>query len=230
MGITNIELKYTDEDFQSLVTYKLFNQHIRPMLLEKNPKLVMYKMVSVIGAKWREFIELRETKEKEQSETTVVTKPDEDDTQKSEAESTTSSKPASNEATKAADTDEVVTEKAAVTDETEEIATGRGARGRRANKKRDYAESEEPVVSVAKVTKQADIEEEDVTSRRSLRRGASTAKGSSKSYVEEENIVASVEETQSAKGTKNKAATPAGKSAKRRKKGRDVSFFIKKYK
>lgn len=60
MGITNIELNYTNEDYQNLVTYKLFNQHIRPLLLEKNPKLVMYKMVSVIGAKWREFIELKE--------------------------------------------------------------------------------------------------------------------------------------------------------------------------
>ena len=64
MGITNIDIKYTEEDFATLVTYKLFNQHIRPMLLEKNPKLVMYKMVSVIGAKWREFIELREAKER----------------------------------------------------------------------------------------------------------------------------------------------------------------------
>ncbi len=63
MGINNIELNYTQEDFQNLVTYKLFNQHIRPILLEKNPKLVMYKMVSVIGAKWREFIELREQHE-----------------------------------------------------------------------------------------------------------------------------------------------------------------------
>ena len=99
MGITNIELKYTEEDFTSLVTYKLFNQHIRPMLLEKNPKLVMYKMVSVIGAKWREFIELREAKEK----AAAVEKGDEDDTQKSNesSESTgSSSKPASNEPAK----------------------------------------------------------------------------------------------------------------------------------
>ena len=60
MGITNIDIEYTPEDFQNLVTYKLFNQHIRPLLIEKNPRLVMYKMVSVIGAKWREFIELKE--------------------------------------------------------------------------------------------------------------------------------------------------------------------------
>ena len=64
MGIVNIDREYSEDDFQSLITYKLFNQHVRPLLLEKNPKLVMYKMVSVIGAKWREFIELREAKEK----------------------------------------------------------------------------------------------------------------------------------------------------------------------
>ena len=67
MGITNIDIVYTDEDFQSLVTYKLFNQHIRPMLSEKNPKLVMHKMVTVIGAKWREFIELKEQRSQKQA-------------------------------------------------------------------------------------------------------------------------------------------------------------------
>ncbi|CAF0825687.1 unnamed protein product [Brachionus calyciflorus] len=68
MGITNIDIEYTPEDYQNLVTYKLFNQHIRPLLLEKNPKLVMYKMVSVIGAKWREFIELKEQYQLEQQQ------------------------------------------------------------------------------------------------------------------------------------------------------------------
>lgn len=64
-GITDVEFEYTPEDFQNLITYKLFNQHIRPMILEKNPKLVMYKMVSLIGAKWREFGELKEKYNKE---------------------------------------------------------------------------------------------------------------------------------------------------------------------
>ena len=67
MGIVNIEYSYTPDDFANLVTYKLFNQHIRPLLLEKNPKLVMYKMVSVIGAKWREFIELKEKQQQQPS-------------------------------------------------------------------------------------------------------------------------------------------------------------------
>jgi hypothetical protein len=67
-SITNVEINYTAKDFQTLVTYKLFNSHIRPMLVEKNPKLVMYKMVSVIGAKWREFIELKEQHQQTEKE------------------------------------------------------------------------------------------------------------------------------------------------------------------
>lgn len=98
MGITNIDIKYTEEDFQNLVTYKLFNQHIRPMLLEKNPKLVMYKMVGVIGAKWREFIELREAKEK--SEPSKVEEEEKNDSNDSNG---SSSKPASNEPAKNGD-------------------------------------------------------------------------------------------------------------------------------
>ena len=93
MGITNIDIQYTDEDFQNLVTYKLFNQHIRPMLLEKNPKLVMYKMVGVIGAKWREFIELRETKE---AAAAAAGKCDEEEKNNSSDSNGSSSKPASN--------------------------------------------------------------------------------------------------------------------------------------
>ena len=57
MGIVDIDMQYTSDDIANLVTYKLFNQKIRPMLLEKNPKLAMYKMVSLISAKWREFME-----------------------------------------------------------------------------------------------------------------------------------------------------------------------------
>jgi chromodomain-helicase-DNA-binding protein 4 len=62
----NVDIKYTELDFQTLNTYKLFNQHVRPMIVEKNPKLAMCKMVSLIGAKWREFIELKERTQKPQ--------------------------------------------------------------------------------------------------------------------------------------------------------------------
>lgn len=146
MGIVNIELNYTDDDFQNLVTYKLFNQHIRPLLLEKNPKLVMYRMVSVIGAKWREFIELREHKEKDQQQKTTA-QDDEEDTQKSEESSgggstAASSKPASNEPAKEPEDTKDTEEKGTVEETEEPVLTGRG-RSRRASKKRDYAETDE---------------------------------------------------------------------------------------
>jgi chromodomain-helicase-DNA-binding protein 4 len=59
-GIQNLDIKYTESDFQNLTTYKLFNQHIKPLIMAQNPKLPMSKMVTIIGAKWREFIELKE--------------------------------------------------------------------------------------------------------------------------------------------------------------------------
>lgn len=92
MGIVNIEYNYTADDFANLVTYKLFNQHIRPLLLEKNPRLVMFKMVGVIGAKWREFIEL---KEKQQQQTAGSSPATGDEDKKEAADESVTSKGAS---------------------------------------------------------------------------------------------------------------------------------------
>jgi hypothetical protein len=78
MGIVDVECEFTAEDYTTLLTYKLFQQHVRPFLLEKNPKLVMYKMVSVIGAKWREFLDQKEKWSKEQKETAVAEDANED--------------------------------------------------------------------------------------------------------------------------------------------------------
>lgn len=38
-GLTDVELKFTDTDFQNLTTYKLFQQHVRPLLAKENPKV-----------------------------------------------------------------------------------------------------------------------------------------------------------------------------------------------
>lgn len=205
LGINNIEIKYTEEDYHTLVTYKLFNQHIRPMLLEKNPKLVLYKMVSVIGAKWREFIELREAHEKGAE----AAKADEDDTQKSSSSSESngsSSKPGSNEPTKASEADDLKADDNEKTSEKTEVVIPKG-RSRRSTKKRDYNEIDE-----APAKKVEEEEEEIYSNRRSSRRGNARTKSV---YAEEEAPV--VEEVHVTKGTKNKAATPAGKTAKKRK-------------
>ena len=54
-GLANIELEYTEEDFVALTNYKLFRQHIQPLLAEQNPKAATTKLVTLIAAKWKEF-------------------------------------------------------------------------------------------------------------------------------------------------------------------------------
>lgn len=41
-GLTDIHIEYTDADFQNLTTYKLFQQHVRPLLAKDNPKVLYY--------------------------------------------------------------------------------------------------------------------------------------------------------------------------------------------
>ena len=55
LGLANIELEYTEEDFETLTNYKLFREHIQPLLAEQNPKSPQSKVVNLIAAKWREF-------------------------------------------------------------------------------------------------------------------------------------------------------------------------------
>ncbi|XP_054712888.1 chromodomain-helicase-DNA-binding protein Mi-2 homolog isoform X2 [Uloborus diversus] len=56
-GLEDVVLDYTDEDYQTLTNYKLFSQHIRPIIAKANPKIAISKMVTLISAKWREFLE-----------------------------------------------------------------------------------------------------------------------------------------------------------------------------
>ncbi|CAH1259651.1 unnamed protein product [Diabrotica balteata] len=54
-GLTDVELDYSDADMQNLTTYKLFQQHVRPLLAKENPKVPMSKLMMLVAAKWREF-------------------------------------------------------------------------------------------------------------------------------------------------------------------------------
>lgn len=38
-GLTDVAIEYSDNDFQNLTTYKLFQQHVRPLLAKENPKV-----------------------------------------------------------------------------------------------------------------------------------------------------------------------------------------------
>lgn len=38
-GLQDVSIEYTDVDYQNLTTYKLFQQHVRPILAKENPKV-----------------------------------------------------------------------------------------------------------------------------------------------------------------------------------------------
>lgn len=40
-GLQDVSIDYTDADYQNLTTYKLFQQHVRPILAKENPKVLI---------------------------------------------------------------------------------------------------------------------------------------------------------------------------------------------
>ncbi|XP_078467699.1 chromodomain-helicase-DNA-binding protein 5-like isoform X2 [Lampetra fluviatilis] len=54
-GFSDVDHVYTEDDYRTLTNYKAFSQFVRPMIAEKNPKIPVSKMMTVLGAKWREF-------------------------------------------------------------------------------------------------------------------------------------------------------------------------------
>nr|XP_027204103.1 chromodomain-helicase-DNA-binding protein Mi-2 homolog [Dermatophagoides pteronyssinus] len=55
LNIEDIDYEFTEADYQNLTSYKIFSNHLRPLIANKNPKIPMSKMVVLISAKWREF-------------------------------------------------------------------------------------------------------------------------------------------------------------------------------
>ncbi|KAJ8319853.1 hypothetical protein KUTeg_001440 [Tegillarca granosa] len=58
LGISNVEIEYEEEDFTTLTNYKLFRQHVQPLLANANPKVPQAKLVTLIASKWKEFASL----------------------------------------------------------------------------------------------------------------------------------------------------------------------------
>ncbi|XP_050421569.1 chromodomain-helicase-DNA-binding protein Mi-2 homolog [Adelges cooleyi] len=54
-GLQDVDIEYSEADFQNLTTYKLFQQHVRPILAKENPRVVIAKMMMLVAAKWRDF-------------------------------------------------------------------------------------------------------------------------------------------------------------------------------
>ncbi|XP_049956227.1 chromodomain-helicase-DNA-binding protein Mi-2 homolog [Schistocerca serialis cubense] len=65
-GLTDVDVEYTEADFQNLTTYKLFQQHVRPLLTKENPKVPMSKLMMLVAAKWRDFTNINPNTEQEQ--------------------------------------------------------------------------------------------------------------------------------------------------------------------
>ncbi|XP_057709806.1 chromodomain-helicase-DNA-binding protein 3 isoform X1 [Corythoichthys intestinalis] len=54
-ALEDVDHTFTEEDYKELTNYKAFSQFLRPMIAKKNPKIPMSKMMTILGAKWREF-------------------------------------------------------------------------------------------------------------------------------------------------------------------------------
>uniref|UniRef100_A0A3B3RVI5 Chromodomain helicase DNA binding protein 3 n=1 Tax=Paramormyrops kingsleyae TaxID=1676925 RepID=A0A3B3RVI5_9TELE len=54
-GLEDVDHSFSEEDYRTLTNYKAFSQFMRPMIAKKNPKIPMSKMMTILGAKWREF-------------------------------------------------------------------------------------------------------------------------------------------------------------------------------
>lgn len=67
-GLTDVQIDYTEEDYQNLTTYKLFQQHVRPILAKDNQKVPIGKMMMLVAAKWRDFCNSNPNAQQEQQE------------------------------------------------------------------------------------------------------------------------------------------------------------------
>lgn len=53
--LTDVPIEYSEQDYQNLVTYKMFQQHVRPILAKENSKAPMSKLMMLVASKWKAF-------------------------------------------------------------------------------------------------------------------------------------------------------------------------------
>lgn len=44
-GLSDVDIEYSESDFQNLTNYKLFQQHVRPLLTKENPKVSFCRLL-----------------------------------------------------------------------------------------------------------------------------------------------------------------------------------------
>lgn len=57
LELNDVDIEFTENHYQNLVTYKMFTQFVRPTLQKENPKAQTSKIMMLTAAKWREFCE-----------------------------------------------------------------------------------------------------------------------------------------------------------------------------
>ncbi|XP_050735075.1 chromodomain-helicase-DNA-binding protein Mi-2 homolog isoform X6 [Eriocheir sinensis] len=67
-SLNDVQIEYSDNDYQTLTTYKLFQQHVRPLLAKENPRVPVSKLMMLVAAKWREFTARGQEDEEEEEE------------------------------------------------------------------------------------------------------------------------------------------------------------------
>ncbi|XP_019868397.1 chromodomain-helicase-DNA-binding protein Mi-2 homolog isoform X2 [Aethina tumida] len=76
-GLSDVDIEYTETEFQNLTSYKLFQQHVRPLLAKENPKIPMSKLMMLVAAKWREFSNINPNLQSEGQEQPSTPAPEE---------------------------------------------------------------------------------------------------------------------------------------------------------
>ena len=78
-GLNDVDLEYTDADYQNLTTYKLFQSTYKQRIQGANPKVPQPKLMMLVAAKWREFQASNPDMQEESSTPATPAEPADDD-------------------------------------------------------------------------------------------------------------------------------------------------------
>ena len=67
-GLNDVAIEYSESDFQTLTSYKAFQQHVRPLLAKENLRVPVSKLMMLVAAKWREFSNLTDQHNEEEDD------------------------------------------------------------------------------------------------------------------------------------------------------------------
>ena len=62
-GMRKPEVDFNDAEIKELTNYKLFSQHVRPLIQAVNQRMAQAKVVQLMAAMWREYLAANPVKE-----------------------------------------------------------------------------------------------------------------------------------------------------------------------